>query len=134
MAELEVLPSCRGNGLGVIPWSPLGGGFFAGTTRAKDGRAAKDNGGHQQLIEKHRAQVEAYEDLCKELGENPAGVALAWLLHNPVVTAPIIGPRTLDQLNGSLRAVEIKLSKEIMERIDKIWPGPGGEAPEAHAW
>jgi aryl-alcohol dehydrogenase-like predicted oxidoreductase len=61
-------------------------------------------------------------------------VALAWLLHNPVVTAPIVGPRTLNQLEGNLRALEIKLSDEVLKRLDEIWPGPGGDAPEAYAW
>ena len=72
--------------------------------------------------------------LCQELGEEPADVALAWLLHNPVVTAPIIGPRTVEQLAGSLRAVDIILSDETMKRLDAMWPGPGGEAPTAYAW
>jgi len=59
---------------------------------------------------------------------------LAWLLHNPAVTAPIIGPRTVAQLEDSLRALEITLSDEVLKRLDQIWPGPGGEAPEAYAW
>jgi aryl-alcohol dehydrogenase-like predicted oxidoreductase len=78
--------------------------------------------------------LEKYEALCQEIGEQPADVALAWLLKNPVVTAPIIGPRTIDQLTGSLRAVELKLSDEVMKRLDEIFPGPGGQAPEAYAW
>ena len=85
-------------------------------------------------IEQHRSQLEAYEALCEQLGERPADVALAWLLHNPVVTAPIIGPRTVEQLTGSLRALEISLSDETLRRLDEIWPGPGGEAPQAYAW
>ena len=85
-------------------------------------------------MEKYRTQLEAYEALCKELGEKPADVALAWLLHNPVVTAPIIGPRTMDQLTGSLHTLEMKLSAKILKKLDEIWPGPGGEAPEAYAW
>jgi aryl-alcohol dehydrogenase-like predicted oxidoreductase len=68
------------------------------------------------------------------MGEAPADVALAWLLSNPVVTAPIIGPRTMEQLDGSLRAMEIKLTPEQMQTLDDIWPGPGGRAPEAYAW
>jgi aryl-alcohol dehydrogenase-like predicted oxidoreductase len=64
----------------------------------------------------------------------PADVALAWLLKNPVVTAPIIGPRTIDQLKGSLRALELKFSDETLQRLDEIFPGPGGQAPEAYAW
>jgi aryl-alcohol dehydrogenase-like predicted oxidoreductase len=79
-------------------------------------------------------QVKAYEQFCQQLGEEPANVALAWLIHNPVVTAPIIGPRTLQQLDGSLRSLEIHLSESELKALDQIWPGPGGEAPEAYAW
>jgi aryl-alcohol dehydrogenase-like predicted oxidoreductase len=61
-------------------------------------------------------------------------VALAWLLHNPAVTAPIIGPRTMQQFEESLRAIDIKLDAALLGKLDAIWPGPGGEAPEAYAW
>lgn len=131
--ELEVLPACRAFGLGVIPWSPLAGGLLGGVLqKISEGRRASDE--MQKEIEAHRSQLMEYEALCKEIGEKPADVALAWLLHNPVVTAPIIGPRTLDQLTGSLRALEIHLSDEVMAHLNRIWPGPGGEAPEAYAW
>jgi aryl-alcohol dehydrogenase-like predicted oxidoreductase len=86
------------------------------------------------LIEKHRPRLEAYERFCQELGEPPAQVALAWLLSNPAVTAPIIGPRTIQQLDGALRALEIELSPGHLAKLDEIFPGPGGEAPEAYAW
>ena len=133
MAELEVLPACRAYGLGVIPWSPLAGGLLGGALqKASEGRRASERA--QQNIEKHRPKLEAYEGFCRELGEQPADVALAWLLRDPVVTAPIIGPRTADQLTGSLRALEIKLSPEHLKQLDEIFPGPGGEAPEAYAW
>jgi aryl-alcohol dehydrogenase-like predicted oxidoreductase len=56
------------------------------------------------------------------------------MLQNPVITAPIIGPRTIEQLTGSLRALEIQLTNEQMKALDDIWPGPGGPAPEAYAW
>jgi aryl-alcohol dehydrogenase-like predicted oxidoreductase len=87
-----------------------------------------------EQIEKHRAKLEAYEALCRELGERPADVAIAWLLQNPVVTSPIIGPRTKEQLTSSLRSLEIKLDAETLAKLDQIFPGPGGEAPEAYAW
>jgi len=133
MIELEVIPACADFGLGLIPWSPLAGGLLGGVLqKAAEGRRASER--MQATIEKHRAQLEAYEGLCKDLGEAPANVALAWLLHNPVVTAPIIGPRTLEQLNDSIRALEIKLSDVTLTRLDEIWPGPGGPAPEAYAW
>ncbi len=131
--ELEVLPACRAHGVGVIPWSPLAGGLLGGALqKAKEGRRASER--LQKSVERHRAQLETYEPFCRELGESPADVALAWLLANPAVTAPIIGPRTMEQLTGSLRALEITLSAEQLARLDRIWPGPGGEAPEAYAW
>lgn len=131
--ELEVLPSCRAHGVGVIPWSPLGGGLLGGALgKLAEGRRATDR--QRQAIERQHSQLEAYEGLCRELGESPADVALAWLLRRPEVTAPIIGPRTMDQLTGSLRALELTLDAQTLERLDRIWPGPGGEAPEAYAW
>jgi aryl-alcohol dehydrogenase-like predicted oxidoreductase len=131
--ELEVLPACRAYGLGVIPWSPLAGGLLGGVLEKieKGRRASKDT---KKEIEEKRPKLEGWEAFCKMMGEKPADVALAWLLHNPVVTAPIIGPRTLEQLTGSLRALEIKLDKSALKRLDEIFPGPGGEAPEAYAW
>jgi aryl-alcohol dehydrogenase-like predicted oxidoreductase len=133
MIELELIPTCRHFGLGLIPWSPLGGGLLGGALqKATAGRRAGER--NQERVEKHRTQLEAYESLCHELGESPANVALAWLLHNPVVTAPIIGPRTLAQYEESVRAVEIKLAADVLGRLDQIWPGPGGAAPEAYAW
>ncbi len=133
MIELEVIPACQSYGVGIIPWSPLGGGLLGGVLqKAAEGRRADTR--MQERIEKHRPQLEAYEGFCRELGEQPADVALAWLLRQPAVTAPIIGPRTVEQLNGSLRALEISLSDEALARLDAIWPGPGGPAPEAYAW
>lgn len=133
MVELEVLPACEGYGLGVIPWSPLGSGILGGALKkAAEGRRAEP--GVQQKIEENREKLEKYEALCEEIGEHPADVGLAWLLANPVVTAPIVGPRTVEQLDGSLRALELELSAETMDKLDTIFPGPGGPAPEAFAW
>jgi aryl-alcohol dehydrogenase-like predicted oxidoreductase len=131
--ELEVLPACEAYGMGVIPWSPLAGGLLGGVLqKTSEGRRASE--GAQKNVEQNREKLEAWEGLCRELGEQPADVALAWLLHNKVVTAPIIGPRTLEQLDGSLRAVEIELSDETLKKLDEIFPGPGKPAPEAYAW
>lgn len=133
MIELEVIPACRAFGLGLIPWSPLRGGLLAGSLqKVKEGRRSGE--WVKERVEKHRTQLEEYESLCKEMGEEPANIALAWLLHNPTVTAPIIGPRTLKQLEGSMRAIEVKLTEDVVKKLDEIWPGPGGEAPEAYAW
>jgi len=133
MIELEVIPACRAYGLALIPWSPLAGGLLGGISKLSDaGRRNSENS--QKKLDKLRAKLDAYEAVCAQIGDSPTNVALAWLFHNPVVTAPIIGPRTLEQLEGSLRSLEIKLSQETLNSLDEIWPGPGGEAPEAYAW
>ena len=131
--ELEVLPAARHYGLGVIPWSPLGGGLLGGVLRKIDeGRRA--DAGMLKRIEEKRPQLEAWEAFCDDLGHAPGDVALAWLLHQDGVTGPIIGPRTMDQLEGALRALEITLDEAALSRLDEIFPGPGGAAPEAYAW
>jgi len=131
--ELEVLPACRDYGLGLIPWSPLASGILGGALQ-KQQQGRRSDQHNQERIEKYRPQLEAYESLCRELNEQPADVALAWLLHQPGVTAPIIGPRTMDQFRGAMRALEIKLGQETLAKLDAIFPGPGGAAPEAYAW
>ncbi|MBP7849351.1 MAG: aldo/keto reductase [Lentimicrobiaceae bacterium] len=133
MVELEVIPACRHYGLGLIPWSPLAGGLLGGVLeKQKDGR--RMDGSITGLVEKKRSQLEKYEALCQELGHPPAEIALAWLLHNPVVTAPIVGPRTLGQLESAIRATQIHLDEEVLQKLNEIFPGPGGEAPGAYAW
>ncbi len=131
--ELEVLPACQDYGLGVIPWSPLAGGLLGGIV-AKEQQGRRNSENVQKQLEQHREQITRYEELCRKLGEQPADVALAWLLVQPAVTAPIIGPRTMDQLNNSLHALEIHLSEDTLKCLDEIFPGPGGNAPEAYAW
>ncbi|HHK5071056.1 TPA: aldo/keto reductase [Pseudomonas aeruginosa] len=131
--ELEVIPACRHFGLGLIPWSPLAGGLLGGVlNKTTCGRRARP--AFTSLIEQHRVQLEAFESLCEDLGEAPADIALAWLLRNPVVTAPLIGPRTVEQLQDALRATTITLSEDTVRCLEEIWPGPGGEAPQAYAW
>ncbi len=131
--ELEVVPSCEQYGVGLIPWSPLNRGMLGGILRKqKEGRSADPN--TQKALEENRPAVEAYEAFCDALGEQPADVGLAWLLHQPAVTAPIVGPRTVEQLTGSLRATELTLDAAALARLDEIFPGPGGPAPEAYAW
>ena len=131
--ELEVAPACEAYGLGLIPWSPLNRGVLGGILRKqKEGRSASDQ--TQALLEKNRPAVEAWEAFCDERGEDPAAVGLAWLLHQKAVTAPITGPRTADQLASSLKALEITLDAAALARLDEIFPGPGGPAPESYAW
>jgi len=129
--ELEVIPACLDYGLGLIPWSPLAGGALAGKPQGEGGR--RSEGGTAEGIAKDRERLDKWEALCRELGEAPADVALAWLLHQPAVTAPIIGPRTMDQLNGALKALEIKLDSEVLKKLDEIFPGHK-TAPEDYAW
>ena len=131
--EEEVLPAARHYGLGVIPWSPLRSGLLGGILGkpSDQGRAATDN--TKDLLRKHRDKVERYEALCESLGEPPAAVALSWLLAQPAVTAPIIGPRTLDQLEGAVRALDVRLDTGALAALDEIFP-PHGPAPEAWAW
>jgi aryl-alcohol dehydrogenase-like predicted oxidoreductase len=129
--ELEVLPSAEAHGLGVIPWSPLAGGLLGRNALTKAGsRSARA----QQEVEKHRPQLEAFDKLAKELGEPQDVIALAWHLTHPAITGPIIGPRTLEQLEDSLRVVELKLTEDVLQRLNEIFPGPGKPAPEAYAW
>jgi aryl-alcohol dehydrogenase-like predicted oxidoreductase len=131
--ELEVIPACQSYGLGLIPWSPLQQGLLAGILRKKrEGRSAA--GSAQERLERRRDQIERYEKLCDELGHHPADVGLAWLLAQPAVSAPIVGPRTMDQLISSLRSLKVTLDGDALARLDEIFPGPGGPAPEAYAW
>lgn len=133
MLELEVIPACRHYGMGLLIYSPLACGLLGGCLdKHTAGRRASPE--LQAVVEKNRPQIEAFEKLCLELHLSPASVALAWLLHNPVVTAPIIGPRTIEQLKESAQVPEIILSSETLKKLDEIFPGPGGEAPKAYAW
>jgi aryl-alcohol dehydrogenase-like predicted oxidoreductase len=131
--ELEVVPACEDYGLGIIPWSPLHGGMLAGVLQKESEGSRRRTGRSKDSIEEHRSQIEAYEKFCADLGEEPANVGLAWLLHQPVVTAPIIGPRTREQLEASVRATEISLGEDELNRLDEIWPGHK-TAPEDYAW
>ena len=133
MVELEVIPACRNYGMGVIPWSPLAGGLLGGALKKmQEGRRSDEN--FEKEVEKNRKQLEKFEALCEAIGHPPGEIALAWLLHNPIVTAPIIGPRTLEQLESAIRAASIELDEETLNKLDDIFPGPGGEAPMAYAW
>ena len=131
--ELEVLPCCRELGLAVIPYSPMGSGLLCGIldnpTTGRRGREVL-----RDVIKTHRPQLKAYEALCASIRQSPANVALAWVLKNPDITAPIIGARTVEQFEDTVSVLELKLDDEILAKLDEIWPGPGGEAPEAYAW
>jgi aryl-alcohol dehydrogenase-like predicted oxidoreductase len=134
--ELEVLPAAIEYGVGVIPWSPLHGGLLGGVLRKErsgDAGRRRVAGRARETLEQNREQIAGYEDLCDELGEEPANVALAWLLHQEGVTGPIIGPRTLTQLDDAQRAVTLKLDDGVLKRLDDLFPGYR-PAPEHYAW
>jgi aryl-alcohol dehydrogenase-like predicted oxidoreductase len=126
--ELEVIPACRAYGLAFLPYSPLAAGALAGKLpEGEVGRRSFPRGSG-------RSNLEEYAKLCEEIGQAPADVALAWLVGRPGVTAPIVGPRTLDQFQRNLKALEIELDAGFCERLESLFPGPRGPAPEAYAW
>jgi aryl-alcohol dehydrogenase-like predicted oxidoreductase len=131
--ELEVLPAAQQYGLGVIPWSPLQGGLLGGVLAKEKEGIRRREGRSKDSLKKYRKKIKAYEDLCASLGEAPATVGLAWLLHQPAVTAPIIGPRTIEQLESAENAVKLQLDDETLEALDEIFPGYK-TAPEHYAW
>ena len=131
--ELEVLPAARHYGIGVIPWSPLQGGLLGGVLRKEREGRRRLEGRSADAVANNRAQIEAYEDFADELGHEPGELAIAWLLHQPGVTAPIIGPRTQEHLDSGIRALDIRLDDKALARLDEIFPGYRS-APEHYAW
>ncbi|MEM9624568.1 MAG: aldo/keto reductase, partial [Pseudomonadota bacterium] len=129
--EMEVLPACRHYGLGVIPWSPLGGGLLAGQRDSTNGR--RQSADAQKALADHADQLNEFYRLCDELQESPSAVALAWLLHQPGVTATIVGPGSEAQLTNILHVPELQLSTATLDELDRIFP-PAGPSPEAYAW
>lgn len=132
--ELEVLPAARSYGLGVIPWSPLAGGLLGGVLQKGKTAVRGTDDYRKGLLAANRDKIKAFEAFSKELGHHPANVGLAWRLAQDGVTGPIVGPRTVDQLKGSLDALKIRFKKADLAKLDEIFPGPGGPAPEAYAW
>ncbi|MBC9727173.1 aldo/keto reductase [Streptomyces sp. TRM68367] len=134
-AEMEVIPAAQDYGLGVIPWSPLHGGLLGGVIKkeVQGGRRASGRAADTLADPTRRAQIQSYEDLLDKHGLEPGEAALAWLLTRPGVTGPIVGPRTADQLESALRAVELELSDEVLSGLDEIFP-TAGPSPEAFAW
>ncbi|HEU4946301.1 MAG TPA: aldo/keto reductase [Kribbella sp.] len=131
--EREVLPAAQAYGLGVIPWSPLQGGLLGGVIRKENQGVRRLEGRSKETLEKLRPQIEQYESLADELGHEPGEVALAWLLAQPAVTAPIVGPRTMEQLEAAVRAVDVQLDDKTLAKLDEIFPGYK-TAPEDYAW
>ena len=130
--EREVIPACEYYGVGLIIWSPLRGGLLGGIL-GKTGEGRRNSPIVQDSLKKYMPQIEKWENFCKKAGENPADMALAWLLHQPAVTSPIIGPRTVSQLEESMRALDIELDNQALDELDLIFP-PAGIAPQYYAW
>jgi aryl-alcohol dehydrogenase-like predicted oxidoreductase len=131
--EVEVIPAAQANGLGLIPWSPLQGGLLGGVLKKENEGKRRSTDQAKATIARHREAIEKYEAFADELGEQPGDIALAWLLHQPAVTAPIVGPRTQEQLDSALRAVDLKLDAAALSKLDEIFPGKK-PAPEQYAW
>jgi aryl-alcohol dehydrogenase-like predicted oxidoreductase len=131
--EREVLPAAVANGVGVIAWSPLNGGLLGGVLRKEREGVRRTEGRSAEWLADHREAVEQYEAFADELGQEPGDIALAWLLHQPAVTAPIVGPRTREQLDSAVRALDLKLDEAALSRLDAIFPGYK-TAPEDYAW
>ena len=128
-----MLPAAQDYGLGVIPWSPLHGGLLGGVLKKENAGVRRTEGRAAETLAAHRDQIEAYEAFADELGHEPGQLALAWLLHQPAVTAPIIGPRTQEQLDTAIQALEISLDEAALSKLDEIFPGHK-PAPEDYAW
>ncbi|WP_344464464.1 aldo/keto reductase [Kitasatospora kazusensis] len=131
--ELEVIPAARHYGLGLITWSPLHGGLLGGVLRKEREGVRRVDERAVARLESRREQLRAYEDLAAELGHEPGEIALAWLLSRPAVTAPIVGPRTVEQLHAAVRALDVVLDRPALDRLDEIFPGHR-TAPEDYAW
>ncbi|MFK4297904.1 aryl-alcohol dehydrogenase-like predicted oxidoreductase [Arthrobacter sp. GAS37] len=131
--ELEVIPAAQQYGLGLIPWSPLHGGLLGGVLKKERDGVRRLEGRAAETLKKHEDQIRQYEDLADDLGHEPGDVALAWLLHQPAVTAPIVGPRTQEQLDAAIRALDVTLDADALKRLDDIFPGHR-TAPEDYAW
>jgi aryl-alcohol dehydrogenase-like predicted oxidoreductase len=129
--ELEVIPAAEHYGLGLIPWSPLQGGLLGGVIKKiEEGSRRNDR---SEELEKNRDAIQGFENLADDLGVTAAELGLAWLLHQPVVTAPIIGPRTPDQLDSALKTVDLQLDTATLGKLDELFPGHK-PAPEDYAW
>ncbi len=131
--ELEVLPAAIDYGVGIIPWSPLEGGLLGGVLRKEREGRRRLAGRSRDAVERNREQIESYEVFCEELGEEPGAVALSWLLHQDGVTAPIVGPRNLAQLDDAQRSLTVSLDDDALKQLDAIFPGYR-PAPEHYAW
>jgi aryl-alcohol dehydrogenase-like predicted oxidoreductase len=138
--EAEVLPTCQKYGMAVIPWSPLCGGWLTGRYRKgqeppKSNRASRVPARYDLSNPDNQAKLDVVEELAQladEAGLSMIDMALGFVLAHPAVTAPIIGPRTMEQLESQLGAAELQLRDDVLDRIDEIVP-PGTTLSKADA-
>lgn len=137
MLEMEVMPACKDYGVGVIAYGSIGGGMLAGgvieRVEKKLGRVGM-NQGFVKKVEANKDAIIAYEKLCKEIGHHPLEVAMSWMAAHPGVCTSVVGPSAVSQLEQYTRGSDLRLDSNVFEKLDQIWPGPGGEAPEAYSW
>jgi NDP-hexose C3-ketoreductase / dTDP-4-oxo-2-deoxy-alpha-D-pentos-2-ene 2,3-reductase len=131
--ELEVIPAASAYGLGILPWSPLQGGVLGGALRKESEGGRRLTGSAGEMLQRLRPRIEQYEAFADELGHSAGEVALAWLLHQPAVTAPVVGPRTREQLESAIAALDVSLDGAALARLDELFPGYR-PAPEHYAW
>lgn len=124
MPEEEVIPAAYELGLGAVIWSPLGGGYLTGSPLRNTGSGQRSHKYAGKLSDAARMQLENYKKLCDDFGESEANVALAWILHDPRITGPIIGPRTYEQFMDLLKCMEIKLPEDMVQQINTLFPNP----------
>jgi NDP-hexose C3-ketoreductase / dTDP-4-oxo-2-deoxy-alpha-D-pentos-2-ene 2,3-reductase len=134
--EAELIPAAQRYGVAVLAWSPLHGGLLSGALRKlADGTAVKTAQGRAAgALEANRDAITAYEKLCADLGIDPAETGLAWVLSRPGITAPIVGPRSLEQLDGALRALDHPLSDEVLTELDALFPPVGNAVSGPDTW
>ena len=131
--EREVIPAALAYGIGILAWSPLNGGLLGGVLKKERDGKRRLQGRSQEVLNLIRPRVQSYEEFCDEIGHEPGEVALAWLLAQPGVTAPIVGPRTQAQLDLAMQALDIELTPEHLAKLNEIFPGYK-TSPEDYAW
>ena len=140
MPELEVVPSCREFGIGLLAYMPVGGGLLTGKKATVAGSRTDSVEKEYGIGSRLNDQLTEFEQICKDLGEKEHIVAIAWTLANPAVSSAILGVRTLEHLDQIERAVELKLEEDVMKKLDMTFninhgrPLMSNEAPEAYSW
>jgi aryl-alcohol dehydrogenase-like predicted oxidoreductase len=128
--ELEVIPTLQKLGLGLLPYSPLGGGHLAGHALTDPGPRTSG----RLLTPSQRSQLEAFEAFSREVGISQPKMAMAWVFKNPVVSSVLTGPRTVEMLVDAIESLDVVLDDAMIKRLDEIFPGTNGPATDAYNW